>query len=54
MYFKVESLRTIKADAQVLQQLIQLSTTELDKLRGETAKTMDPDIFITRIVSLIK
>lgn len=46
---EVESLRTIKADAQVLQQLIQLSTTELDKLRGETAKSMDPDLFITRI-----
>lgn len=44
-------MRTVKAETEVLDQLIQLSTTQLDSLRNETARTLDPDLFLTRIVS---
>lgn len=44
-----ESMRTVKAETEVLDQLIQLSTTQLDSLRNETARTLDPDLFLTRI-----
>ena len=45
----VGNLRTIKVESQTLKQMVELSTVHLDKMRDETAKSLDTDLFISRI-----
>lgn len=51
---EVESVRTLKAESEALDQLIQLSATQLDSLRNETAKSLDPDLMLARIKNLVR
>lgn len=44
-------MRTVKVEGELIQSLLQVSITELDKMRDETAKTLEPDLLVSRIVS---